>query len=256
MKKEQETILITGAAGRIGSSLAKKACEENYIIILTDISLKKLKDLEKKLKKNYKNKIYILESDLTSDKNISKLINEVINLVERIDNVVHCAYPTSSGWGSHLEEIKEDHLKADLFMQLGCSIILSKIIIKHFKKNQKGHLIFISSIQGIHAPKFSHYENTRMTSPIEYSAIKSGLISITKWLAKYYKNQNIRVNCISPGGIIDNQPKSFIENYRKSCTNIGMLSPHHVSSSIFFLLSKESFAINGQNIIVDDGWTL
>ena len=41
-----------------------------------------------------------------------------------------------------------------------------------------------------------------MVSPIEYTAIKSGLISITKYLSKYCKNQNIRVNCISPGGII------------------------------------------------------
>ena len=54
-------------------------------------------------------------------------------------------------------------------------------------------LIHISSIQGISAPKFDHYLNTEMTSPIEYSAIKSGIISITKWLAKYHKNQNIRL---------------------------------------------------------------
>ena len=42
-----------------------------------------------------------------------------------------------------------------------------------------------------------------MTSPIEYSAMKAGIISLTKWLAKYYRNKNIRVNCISPGGIKD-----------------------------------------------------
>ena len=60
-----------------------------------------------------------------------------------------------------------------------------------------------------------------MSSPIEYSAIKAGIISITKWLAKYYKNKNIRVNCISPGGISDNQNEEFIKKYRNSCTNIG-----------------------------------
>ena len=107
------------------------------------------------------------------------------------------------------------------------------------------------------APKFDHYEGTDMHSPIEYSAIKAGIISITKWLAKYYSNQNIRVNCVSPGGILDNQPESFLDRYSKSCTNIGMLSAEeHIADTIIFLISDKSSAINGQNIIIDDGWSL
>ena len=51
-----------------------------------------------------------------------------------------------------------------------------------------------------------------MVSPIEYSASKAGIISITKYLAKKYMNKNIRVNCLSPGGIDDNQPKIFKKN--------------------------------------------
>ena len=95
-----------------------------------------------------------------------------------------------------------------------------------------------------------------MSSPIEYAAIKSGIISITRWLAKYYSNQNIRVNCVSPGGILDNQPQQFLLNYRKSCTNFGMLESHQVSSIVTFLMSPEAEAINGQNLIVDDGWSM
>ena len=125
-----------------------------------------------------------------------------------------------------------------------------------FLENNGGNLIHISSIQGLGAPKFEHYENTNMTSPIEYSAIKAGIISITKWLAKYYKNKNIRVNCISPGGISDNQNEDFIKKYRNSCTNIGLIEPNEISSLIVFLLSNNAKAINGQNLIVDDGWSL
>ncbi len=98
-----------------------------------------------------------------------------------------------------------------------------------------------------------------MTSPIEYAAIKSGIISIMRWLAKYYANQNIRVNCISPGGVFDSQPESFLRKYRHSCTNIGMLPPpppNQVASTVVFMLSPEAAAINAQNIIVNDGWTL
>ena len=117
-------------------------------------------------------------------------------------------------------------------------------------------MVYVSSIQGVAAPKFSHYEGTSMTSPIEYSAVKAGIISMTKWLAKYYSGNNIRVNCVSPGGIIDNQSSQFLDRYRQSCTNYGMLSSGQVAEVITFLLSEASFAINGQNVIVDDGWTL
>ena len=95
-----------------------------------------------------------------------------------------------------------------------------------------------------------------MTSPIEYSAIKSGIISITKWLAKYYKNKNIRVNCISPGGILDNQNVNFINKYRDSCCNKGLLNADEIASVVVYLLSENAYSINGQNIIIDDGWSL
>jgi len=95
-----------------------------------------------------------------------------------------------------------------------------------------------------------------MTSPIEYSAVKSGMITMTRWLAKYYKNKNIRVNCVSPGGILDQQQQSFLKKYRESCTSKGMLAPTDVVGAILFLLSDQSKYINGQNIVVDDGWSL
>ena len=105
--------------------------------------------------------------------------------------------------------LEEKYLNQDLQKQLGAAIIFCQRIMKHFLKQKKGNLILISSIQGIDAPKFNHYKNLNMTSPIEYSAIKSGIISISRYLSKYYKNKNVRVNCVSPGGIKSNQKKLF-----------------------------------------------
>ena len=103
---------------------------------------------------------------------------------------------------------------------------------------------------------YEHYSDTDMVSPPEYTAAKSGLIALTKYLAKYLKGKNIRVNSISPGGIKNNQPKSFLNEYQKSCINKGMLDPEDLSGVLHFLISDNSKYVNGQNIIVDDGWTL
>ena len=75
-----------------------------------------------------------------------------------------------------------------------------------------------------------------MNSPIAYSAIKSGIIAITKYLAKYYE-KNIQVNCVSPGGINANQNKKFKVRYRKSCLS-KRLEPEDIYSSVSFLLSE------------------
>jgi NAD(P)-dependent dehydrogenase (short-subunit alcohol dehydrogenase family) len=70
------------------------------------------------------------------------------------------------------------------------------------------------------------------------------------------KGRGVRVNCISPGGILDRQPEAFLEAYKSYCNEKGMLDPQDISSTLIFLLSDASRYITGQNLIVDDGFTL
>ena len=256
MELLNQNVLITGAAGRIGSAIATQVIDDGGTVLLTDINKSKLINLKNKFLSEGKEKVHIFIADITTSDGIEKLLKECLVKVNKIDSAIHSAYPTSSGWGAKFEDIIQSNLDKDLSMQLGGAIIFSQIILKYFVEQNKGNLIHVSSIFGFQPPKFDHYEGTNLTSPIEYAAIKSGIISITRWLAKYYKNQNIRVNCISPGGILDNQPISFIEKYRESCTNIGMINAKDLVSTITLLLSSKSRAINGQNIIIDDGWSL
>ena len=253
----EQFILITGASGRIGSSIALDVAKYGGIPIIADVNLLGLEKLKEQILKKYKVESFIVEGNITTQAGIENILKKSISFNGLIHGAVQSAYPRSKGWGTKFEYIKEDYLKEDLSNQLGSTILFSQQILKIFKKQGFGNLINISSIQGINAPKFEHYSGTEMISPIEYSAIKAGVISLTKWLAKYYFNNNIRINCISPGGILDKQPTSFLNKYRESCSNIGMLnSNEHISPVVIFLLSELSIAITGQNIIIDDGWSL
>ena len=249
----KKNILITGGAGLIGSSTALAVAEAGGIPIIADINDYKLTEISQKLKSSPH---FCIKTDTTTHEGISSCIKKILFEFSQIHGAVHAAYPRSKGWGEPFCELKEEFLREDIWNQLGSSIIFSKIIMQYFKKVGEGNLVHLASIQGIAAPKFDHYIGTSMSSPIEYSAIKSGIIAITKWLAKYYKNNNIRVNCISPGGILDRQPESFLKAYRNDCLNIGMLNANDITSTIVYLLSENSRAINGQNIIIDDGWSL
>ena len=253
MKKQREVIAITGGCGRIGSALAEDLLKNGYKVLLGDINKAKLVKIKKKL--NSQN-VEIFIGDLTIKKNIDKFLSFGQKKFKKIDSAVCCSYPSSKGWGSKFEDLKENFLKEDLNKQLGATIIFCQRIMRYFSKIKKGNLILISSVQGIQPPKFEHYRNLKINSPIEYSAIKSGIISVTKYLSKYYKNKNIRVNCVSPGGIVDKQPNLFIKRYKKSCNSKGLLNGQDISKLILFLLSDKSKYITGQNLVIDDGWSL
>jgi NAD(P)-dependent dehydrogenase (short-subunit alcohol dehydrogenase family) len=256
MDLKGKTVLITGAAGLIGSATARLAASCGADLILSDIAIEPLDKLLREIARESQTEPVAFKADITSEDDIDMLISRSLDCVRSITSAVHCAYPKSRGWGTHFEELKSESLYDDLTMQLGSAIIFSQRVLKLFSSYGGGDLVHISSIQGIRAPKFEHYQRTLMTSPIEYAAIKSGVIGMTRWLAKYYANKNIRVNCISPGGVANGQEPDFIDRYRKSCTNIGMLTARQVASTVVFLLTADSLAINGQNIIVDDGWSL
>ena len=250
--KKNKTILIVGACGVIGSSLVKSLSSEGYNLLLGDINKKKLFQLKKINSKQ----IEIFSADLVSKKNIDKFISYGHLKFGKIDSIIFASYPRSKQWGKKFEDIQEKYLKEDLYNQLGSTIIFCQRIIRYFKKQRFGNMVLISSIQGLQAPKFEHYNKTKMVSPIEYSAIKAGIISIAGYLAKYLRSTKIRVNCVSPGGIKGKHSSKFIKKYRASCNSKGLLDPNDISKSISFLISDSSRFITGQNFVVDDGWHL
>lgn len=246
-------VLISGGAGRIGSAVAHEVARAGGIPLLADVDEEALERVGSSLAGWPHHRIM---ADLRTTAGIKACLEDALAAAGGVEAAVHAAYPHSPGWGTRFEALAEEHLMEDLNSQLGGAILFSQQMLSHFRAHGGGDLVHLSSIHGVAAPKFAHYADTAMHSPVEYAAIKAGVIAITRWLAKYHRDQGIRVNCVSPGGILDQQPTAFLERYRRDCTNIGMLDGADVASAIVFLLSDAAKAINGQNLIVDDGWTL
>lgn len=253
MELNNKVILVTGACGLIAEKLIESLNKSNANLILVDSDKEKLAALSNKLNSQ---RVYYFPSDLLDFDSHAKIINFTLTSFEKLDCVIHLAYPKSSNWGTPFGKLAQNHLLDDLNGQLVLPILFSQTVLKFFDEQNFGNLIHVSSIQGIAAPKFEHYEGTSMVSPIEYTAAKAALIATTKYLAKLFKNKNIRINCVSPGGVLAGQPESFLKKYKSSCVNKGMLDPQDLIGTFKFLISDESQYITGQNIIVDDGWSL
>jgi NAD(P)-dependent dehydrogenase (short-subunit alcohol dehydrogenase family) len=246
LDKKDKVIIILGSNGRIGNSLIDHLNNNKNKIVAVDI----------KKKINLDKSIIQIQSDVSIEKNIKNIIKITNQRFKRIDHVINCTYPSNRNWGKSFEKISKKDLNQHFTTHLTDLIVTTRNFTKYFINQKYGNMIFLSSIQGLGAPKFEHYKNTNMSSCLEYSIIKAGVINMTKYLAKYFKNKNIRFNCISIGGIVNNQPKIFKKRYKESCLSKGLLDPKDIHSAFDYLISSSSIYVNGQNIIVDDGWSL
>ena len=244
---KNKIIVILGANGLLGKEFVKACLENNAKVIASDIS----KNLELgKTDLEYK------RCNITDKDSILDLINFSKKKYKKIDAIVNTTYPRNQNYGRKFEEVEYDDFCKNVNLHLGGYFLVSQQFAEFFKKQGYGNIINIASIYGIMPPRFEIYENTNITMPIEYNIIKHGVISMTKYIAKYYKGYNIRANCISPGGILNNQPIEFLNKYNQFGLNKGMLDKTDINGTLLFLLSDLSKYINGQNIVVDDGWSL
>jgi NAD(P)-dependent dehydrogenase (short-subunit alcohol dehydrogenase family) len=243
---EKKVVVVTGGMGLLGASFCESIIENGDIAVAADL------DSEKGLLRADT----FVKLDITSKFSIQDAFAQVIKKHGRIDAVVNNAYPRNKNYGSDFFDISYDDFSENISMNLGGYFLTSQCAAEYFLHQGFGNIINIASIYGVIAPKFEIYNSTDMTMPVEYSVIKSGLIHLTKYMAKYFKDKKIRVNSISPGGILNNQNEIFLRQYRNVCLNKGMLDSSDLVGTLQFLLSDQSKYINGQNIIVDDGFCL
>lgn len=254
---KNQVVVITGGAGLIGKEFVKAVIENSGIAIIADINeeigLKVKEDLSNELNST---NIDFLKLDITSKYSLNECIQYLDNKYQRIDALVNNAYPRNKNYGKHFFDVEYSDFIENIGLNLGGYFTASQQFSLYFQKQGYGNIINISSIYGVVAPKFEIYDNTPMTMPVEYAAIKSGLIHLTKYMAKYFKGMNIKVNALSPGGIFDHQPEAFLEKYKEKCLNKGMLDKSDLKGTLVYLLSDMSTYVNGQNIVVDDGFSL
>jgi len=250
MNNDNKTVVIIGGAGFLGRTFVKACKAEGMIVYVFDICEK-----ESWYNFNIDCDLFI-QTDINNTKSLKSTIKTVSDQATKIDSVVNTSYPKNKNYGKAVFQTTLVDFNENINLHLGGYFNVMLEFSKLFNKQGYGHIINIASIQGVQSPKFEHYEGTEMVSPIEYTAAKSAIIAISLYMAKYLSGNNIRVNCISPGGLLNNQPTSFLEKYKLSCTSKGMLDAQDLVGTLLFLLSNQSKYINGQNIIIDDGWSL
>jgi len=251
--------LVAGGAGHLGMAMGEALAEAGAQIIILDLD----KNQTEKIAAHLVDKIGGEHEGLAINLANKEAIATVPELIEerfgKLDVLINCAALVGSsdlkGWAKPFREQDVDTWDKALEVNLTAAFYLIQQCQDLLEKSSAASIINISSIYGVMGQKISLYEGMDYLTPAAYAASKGGLIQLTRYLATVLAPQ-IRVNCISPGGIGRNQDKAFAARYKKMTPLARMGREEDFKGVAHFLASDLSAYITGQNIIADGGWSL
>jgi NAD(P)-dependent dehydrogenase (short-subunit alcohol dehydrogenase family) len=250
-----KVVVIVGGAGLLGRRFCRAAADEAARVVVADHDEVSAVAVAREVEGAGGSAVAI-GCDIARPESVDALVAWAQQRFGRIDAVVNSAYPRNRHYGRPVEQVEYADFVENTSLNLGGCFLVAQRFAALFCRQGFGNIVNVASIYGSLAPRFSIYEGTGMTMPVEYSAIKAGVIQLTRYFAQYYKRQGVRCNSLSPGGILDGQPQAFVEAYGSFAGRKGMLDPDDVAGALVFLLSDHSAHMTGQNLVVDDGFSL
>jgi NAD(P)-dependent dehydrogenase (short-subunit alcohol dehydrogenase family) len=232
-------VIITGSEGQLGKVFVKHLQKLNYKVIGFDLHDKsKNTDIE------------YFKVDISSSNQIEKSLDILDGNIDLLINNAGISVfsPFEKRTKSELEQVINVNL-------IGPILVTQLVYNRFFKLQNKGSIINIGSIYGIVSGDMKIYNDGDRRTPEIYGATKAAVINLTKYFAAYMA-PNVRVNCISPGGIFNNQNEDFVKKYSMKVPKGRMGNENELLSTLEYLISDDSTYVTGQNIIVDGGLTI
>jgi NAD(P)-dependent dehydrogenase (short-subunit alcohol dehydrogenase family) len=261
-------IVITGASGLLGRKHAEAVSCYGGIPVLLDLSQKSVDDLANDLNAKYNAGAIGFSVDITNESMIERNANLLIDKFGKIDGLVNNAANNPKIEGSsdinfsRLENFPLDLWNNDLNVGLTGSFLCAKHYGYKISQNPNGgSIVNISSDLGLIAPDQRLYkkdginDNLQNVKPVTYSIVKTGLIGLTRYLATYWADKNVRCNAMCPGGVENGQPNDFLEKVNKRIPMGRMANADEYQGTLLWMLSDASSYLNGSIISVDGGRT-
>lgn len=247
-----KVIVVTGGSQKYGYYFSEALAEAGGTVILTSRDKKKAEDKAKIFRERGLNAFgYGLE--LAQDDSINAFVSELIKTHQKIDILVNNARRTPQM--PHYSITRDELNKLFDINSVGL-ILLTRRVIEEMKKVGRGNIINISSIYGMVGQDIFIYRDPDANISLDYPMQKGGIIAHTRQLATILARYNIRVNCLTLGGLHETAPDDshFLEHYNKRVPLGRMATGEDVKGPIIFLASDASIYMTGTNLVVDGGW--
>ena len=263
-----KVVVITGAVGLLGRKHAEAIACYGGTPILLDLSEQAVNKLADELNNKYNIDSVGFSIDITNEDAIENNVNQIIKLFGKIDGLVNNAANNPKVENSdevnfsRLENFPIDIWNDDICIGLTGSFLCAKYYGYQISKNPNGgSIVNISSDLGLIAPDQRLYykhglnEAQQPVKPVTYSVVKTGLVGLTRYLATYWAEKNVRCNAMCPGGVKNDQSDEFLREINARIPMGRMANADEYQGTLIWMLSDASSYLNGAIIPVDGGRT-
>lgn len=250
---EDTVAVVTGGAGLIGRELCAGLAEQGATVVIVDTDTA----AGEACADDIGERAHFRATDVTSPTSVEELVSSTVDEFGSLDVLVNTAYPRNENYGQLYEKMTVEDWRTNVDLHL-TSYFYTSYCASLVMKNQDsgGSIINFGSTYGVQAPDFTTYDGLDMTSPVEYAAIKGGIINLVKYMASYLGEHGVRVNAVSPGGVFNDHDSEFVTNYQQRTPLGRMAEPTDLVGAVVFLASDAAGYVTGHNLVVDGGWTI
>lgn len=255
---EGRTVVVTGGAGHIGRAAACGLAEQGATVAVVDLDEAACDRATAEIGEGRRGAAIAVPCDLSDETSTRAVAERVLAATGRIDAVVHFAALVSAvplpNWTTPFEEQGTEVWRRALEVNLTAVFVLTQACTPALRESGHGSVVTVGSTYGMVGPDWSIYEGTDMGNAAGYAASKGGVIQLTRWLATTLA-PDVRVNCLSPGGVFRDHPESFRTAYEARTPLARMATEEDYVGACLFLVSDLSNYVTGHNLAVDGGWT-
>lgn len=245
-----KVVLVTGGAGNYGRSITEGLGEAGATVIIASRNREAIEKTVADFRAGGLD-VHGMQVDQADTGSVASLKAHIQEKFGKLDVFINNAVARPmKGYNAPIEQFEES-MRVNATGMMDILREMTDLIIR----SGGGSVINISSMMGMYAPIYSNYDGIPGMGDIapDYCFHNAGLIMLTRFMAKTHAGKNIRFNCISPGGLFNNQPEKFVENYCKRVP-LGRMANNDDIKGLIVLLSSDAGAyINGENILIDGG---
>jgi len=243
MSLDGKVAIVTGAAGYIGSTTAKRLASDGAAVVVCDVNGELARAVAEEIVADGGSAIAV-ETDVRSTENIEAMVERTIEEFGRIDILVNVAGGSARERASTVHGSSEEVIRDIVGVNLFGVIFCCRAIVGQMIEQGGGKIVSVASALALQGQRCH----------ADYAAAKAGVIAFSKTMAMEVAPHNINVNCVSPGLVP--RPGTRVDDIPETNYLARIASPETVSNVISFLVSDEADFVVGQNYVVDGGWSL